>query len=174
MNRFSPADHKLSIGSIEPESLDLAIVAQYNPKELPVSKPVPWHGDKPMAPEYGGPQGRDLTVELFLDCYEKRGDDTVNKSLAVLDQLSSPRKPNSSIEAERRPHRCVITWGKQLRIDCVITSVDTKFLMWGSDGQPLRAVATVKVKEIDTAAMAKAEGVRMRRQAAQPGMRRVS
>ncbi len=154
MSHFTPARTKLRIGSLDDQSV--AIDAQYNPKELPVSKPVEWHEHADMVVEYAGRKGREISLELWFDGYEQKR--SVMSQLLALDALSSPRDWDSPVGTVRRPHRCIVVWGDQMeRIACVITSVDTKFVMWNDDGMPVRAVATVKVKEIDIAAMAKAE-----------------
>jgi hypothetical protein len=65
-----------------------------------------------------------------------------------------------------------MVWGDKMeRVTCVITAIETKFVMWNDDGLPVRATATVKLKEIDVRAMARAEA---KRQAGQPGIVRVS
>ena len=160
---------KLAIGSLEDTSIQ--VTAQYNPKDLPLTKSVPWNPTG-MSVQYGGQQGRELTVELFFDGYEDNK--SVNDALDILDKLSSPQDPSSKREAELRPHRCVVSWGSTFKsFPCVIRQVDTKYVMWNNDGMPVRATATVRLLEIDLKAMAIAEGKR-ERQLAQPGMRRVS
>jgi hypothetical protein len=170
MSNFTGARTKLTIGSLEDP--DLVVTAQYNPKELPVSKSVLWN-DHDMVAEYGGRKGRELTVELFFDAYEQQ--QSVMTELLKLDQLSSPQDWSSRVQSERRPHRCIIVWGDKMeRLPCVITGIDTKFVMWNDDGMPVRAIATVKLMEVDVRAMARAEAPKANRYAAQPGIVRVS
>ena len=49
----------------------------------------------------------------------------------------------------RRPHHCVVSWGDRglPKFQCVIESLSTKYTMFSSDGKPLRATCTVKLKE---------------------------
>ena len=168
MANFKGATSKLSIGSLEDNSLN--VTAQYNPKELPVSNTVDWQEHAGMVVEYGDQKGRELTVELMFDGYEAKA--SVMAQLIKLEQLSSPIDPDAKSVSLRRPHRCVMVWGDKIKLTCVITSLDTKFVMWNDDGLPVRAIATVKLKEIDVQAMALAE--RRAGYAAQPGMLRVS
>jgi hypothetical protein len=168
MSNFKGARMKLSIGSLEDKNLD--VTAQYNPKELPVSKAIDWKPHAGRVVEYGDEQGRELTVELLFDGYEAKR--SVMTQLLKLDQMSSPIDRESKKASQRRPHRCVMVWGDKMeRIACVITSVDTKLVMWNDDGLPVRAIATVKLKEIDLRAMIAAE---LTSYQAQPGMFRVS
>jgi len=154
MSNFKGARMKLVIGSLEDKSLD--VTAQYNPKELPVSKSVAWTPHAHRVVEFGDEQGREMTVELLFDGYEAK--QSVMTQLLKLDQMSSPIDRESTNVSRRRPHRCVMVWGDKMeRIACVITSVETKFVMWNDDGLPVRATATVKLKEIDVYAMLHAE-----------------
>jgi hypothetical protein len=72
-----------------------------------------------------------------------------------LEKLSSPREPESPSEAMRRPHRCVVVWGERgmPALRCVIEALAVKYVMFADDGRPLRAVCTVKMREIDIARM---------------------
>jgi hypothetical protein len=74
----------------------------------------------------------------------------------ALETLASVWKPHSKKENERRPHRCVVKWGKTVNgFRCVIESLSTKYTMFSDAGVPLRATCTVKFKEADVVTMAK-------------------
>jgi hypothetical protein len=126
-----------------------------------------------MAVEYGGRQPREMSIELFFDGFEAKS--SVMTQLLVLDKLTSPQDWQSPRGTVNRPHRCVVAWGdKMQRFACVITSFDTRFVMWNDDGMPVRAIATVKLKEIDIENQARSDAKKASGYAAQPGMRRVS
>jgi hypothetical protein len=82
----------------------------------------------------------------------------VASKIKVLEDLASVITPDSSKEDERRPHRCTISWGKGglPRFDCVIENISTKYTMFSSEGVPLRATCTVKLKEANVVSMKKA------------------
>jgi hypothetical protein len=161
---FEPARAKLTIGSLD--DVGLTVSAQYNPKELQVDLTVPWKKqdgtnktsvkedkkkiDNSMALEFTGAEGRTMTVELLFDSYEPEGR-TVNVRgmIAMLQAMAQIRIPTSTKEEERRPHHCVVSWGTQglPKFPCVIESLQTKYTMFSSDGEPLRATCTVKLKE---------------------------
>ena len=151
---FNTARTKLSIGSLD--DLQCSLSAQYNPKELPVSKPVSWHDAGTMAVEYAGRASREISIELLFDGFE--AGKSVMTQLLVLDTLTSPQDWSSPRGTVNRPHRCVVTWGDKMeRFTCVITSFDTKFVMWNEDGMPVRAIATVKLKEFDVENQARSD-----------------
>lgn len=143
-----PPLEKLTIGSLEPGCQHLYVRAQYNPKDYQIEKPVPWTDGKLRA-EYQGPAPRTATIELLFDGFESGT--SVQGELDKLDRLSSPRDPDSKREAMRRPHACVVTWGKagMPTLRCVIEDVTAKYTMFSAEGRPLRATCTVKVREID-------------------------
>jgi hypothetical protein len=164
---FEPAKAKLSIASLDE---GVTVTAQYNPKDLQVDMAVPWKkpdsanktgsqggsgvGDGGKTLEFTGAEGRSMTVEMLFDGYEPAGGRAVDVAGMVkkLEQLASVRDPNSSKEEMRRPHHCVVSWGDRglPKFKCVIESLSTKYSMFSSDGQPLRATCTVKLKEADS------------------------
>jgi len=169
---FEPAKQKLTIGSLDEPGPAFTVEAQYNPKELQVDQNVPWKkpdaapktgsqkgnansgsgakGD-PLEVEFTGAEGRTMTVELLFDGYEKLGPRTVNVKELVdkLTALATPRFPEDPDEQKRRPHHCIISWGEGglPSFQCVIESLSTKYSMFSTDGDPLRATCTVKLKE---------------------------
>jgi len=161
---FEPAIAKITIGSLDDETL--TATAQYNPKELQVDQNVPWKKqdgtnkttvkedkkkiDNSMALEFTGAEGRTMTVELLFDGYEQKGRAVdVKLSVATLQAMAQIREPTSTKEEMRRPHHCVVSWGAKglPNFRCVIESLSTKYTMFSSGGDPLRATCTVKLKE---------------------------
>jgi hypothetical protein len=158
MSNFQPAKTKISIASLDDGT---KVQAQYNPKQLQVTRSVPWQkvnqaNGQGIHLEFTGAEGRGVTVELLFDGYEQGA--SIAGSVAVLEKLSSVRDPSSTSEDMRRPHRCVATWGGTLpSFRCVIEALSTTYTMFGSDGTPLRATCTVTLKEADVVSMGKAD-----------------
>lgn len=161
---FAPAKAKLTIGSLDDST---TVSAQYNPKELQIDQTVPWSKKNAanqansaqgssaqggIALEFTGAEGRSMSVELLFDGYEG-GDRAVDVAgqIKKLEKMAAVINPTSPDENLRRPHRCVISWGERgmPSFKCVIESISTKYSMFSSDGVPLRATCTVKLKEAD-------------------------
>jgi hypothetical protein len=164
------------------KSLDtgLQICAQFNPKELQIDRAVPWsppgEAGKEDAKnktggvnlEFTGAKGRTLSVELLFDEYEENADDQFGKKGSVaaavkdLETLASVRNPGKGKEDDRRPHWCVCSWGTALksgdaaRFQCVIESISTKYTIFDTAGNPLRATVTLKLTEADSVTVKKA------------------
>ncbi|MDX2089425.1 MAG: hypothetical protein SFX73_16350 [Kofleriaceae bacterium] len=161
---FQPAKAKLKLGSVDDKSI--TVEAQYNPKELQVEQGVPWQkpgaatqagtqpasggDDDPLALEFTGVQARTMTIEMLFDGVEESGRSVnVKEQVAILEQLARVQDPKSTDDKKRRPHFCIVTWGDRglPSFRCVIENLTTKYSMFSSDGLPLRATCTVKLKE---------------------------
>lgn len=157
---FNGASAKLVIGSLDNAQLEVA--AQYNPAQIERQRSIGWTSHNPHnIPlqrrgalikkndlEYTGGEGRELTLELLFDGVET--DCCVEPQMEALDLMATSRDVRKDrTHDERRPHQCVVVWGVGgiKPMACVITSLTVKYTMFASDGRPLRAVATVKVKE---------------------------
>ncbi len=169
----------IDAGGDEEHNTKLTVKAQYNPATLEIAQSMAWkkpeagnqgggtapasQSSKPdenyMAQEYTGSEGRSISIELLFDGYETggtiKGDDeevTVAAMVGRLESLARVQNPKSAIEKERRPHHCVVVWpGALARFTCVIESLTTKYTMFASNGVPLRATCTVKLKEAASA-----------------------
>ena len=163
---FSPALVKLRIASVDEPTIQ--IMAQYNPKELGISKTNNWTDNKSVTnkPDANGrtdnsPQDdvtftgstpRTISIELLFDGYEKNM--SVSLQVKVLEKLAAIRKPDAGPTEEplKRPHHCMITWGASgLGMGpflCVIKQLDVKYSAWDTTGMPLRATCTVSVMEV--------------------------
>jgi hypothetical protein len=105
-----------------------------------------------MALEFTGAEGRSMTVELLFDGVESSGRSVdVGSKVASLEKLAQARVPEAKDPKQRRPHHCTVSWGARglPKFNCVIESLSTKYTMFSSDGAPLRATCTVKLKEAD-------------------------
>ena len=164
---FQPARAKLVIGSLDVPSLEVS--AQYNPKELGIDKTINWDDLKARnnqqsqgqngspntekSPQsdlgFNGTAPRSMTIEFLFDGYETNT--SVEEDIHVLEEMSSVQGPEvpASQEDKRRPHHCVVVWGSggMQPFRCVIETLQVKYQMWNTDGVPVRATCTVKLKE---------------------------
>lgn len=170
---FERAKARLHIGPVNStEGKD--VFGDYNPKELQIDKSMPWvkhgytnkNGDTAkndrgnLHLEFTGAEGRSMSIDLMFDGYEQG--ESVADRVATLEKLTNVIDPTSPDENKRRPPLCVVVWGEAgpqrlPRFTCVIESLSTKYTMFSSDGIPLRATCTVKLKEADTLSTKDAE-----------------
>jgi hypothetical protein len=162
---FEPASAKLTLGSLDDKGLTVS--AQYNPSTLEVQMNVPWKkpeaatktggqsgggssSGKPLEVEFTGAEGRSMTIEMMFDGMEEKGRKVDVKGMVEkITKMATVIDPESNDEQKRRPHHCVISWGSKglPKFECVIESLTTKYTMFSSEGEPLRATCTVKLKE---------------------------
>jgi Contractile injection system tube protein len=144
---------EVSIGSLDDPSM--TVCAQYRPKELEVNQSIPWtkHINKinhnTMQMEFSGAEGRDASLELFFDASELPGG-SVQGPIDMLTQLATVRDPASHEDEMKRPHHCVMVFGRIYSskiFRCVIMSINTKFTMFSPQGAPIRATVMLKLKE---------------------------
>jgi hypothetical protein len=172
---FTRATARLLIGPVNtaeaPTLPKGGLAGDYNPKELQIDKSMPWakhsytnkNGDTAkddrgnLHLEFTGAEGRTMSIELMFDGYEDNV--SVSDRVAMLESLTAVIDPKSPDENKRRPPLCVVAWGQQglPSFKCVIESLSTKYTMFSSDGVPLRAFCTLKLKEADTLSTKDAE-----------------
>lgn len=159
---FTQSLARLTIGSLD--DIELTVSAQYNPKEIELSRNVPWKPiaannapkkNEPMTQindvEFTGGEGRSMTLELLFDSVEDKT--SVAASIGMLDKMARVRDGSKPLADFRRPHQCVVVWGGSNESEyipamrCVIESISTKYTMFDRDGRPVRAVANLKLRE---------------------------
>lgn len=138
---------------------------QFNPAELSYSKTAQFAEiaipglDSPVLQFIRGGT-ETLSVELFFDTSES-GVGPLAKSVTELtDKFYKLVKQDSDTHA---PPRCRFSWGEPLSFEpgvkysnapfwfqCVVESIDRKFLLFSPEGIPLRARLTVKMREYKT------------------------
>jgi hypothetical protein len=146
MAQFTRPEGRFYLGSVDDTTL--GVTAQYNPSQLEYDRAVPWQNHQEHDLEFDGWQGRTVTVELLFDGVEERR--SIAPEIAILETLATVRNPGSKYEAELRPHHCTSKFGDEPgvpRFDCVITNLTVKYTYFSPKGLPLRATATVKLKE---------------------------
>lgn len=150
---------KLTIISNE---IGLSIAAGYNPKELSFDKDAGWtedskgYGTNAPAMQFTNGKGIKMTLELYFDLYEDKGD--VRPTIQSLLSLVLINK------ALRRPPLVTIKWGGNAVVpggdfNCVVNTVNTKYTMFTNEGVPCRATATVTVTEAENISVQTANGM---------------
>jgi len=127
------------------------VVAMFNPKEIQITKKVPWNkhkaskGDLPTL-EFTEAEPETCQVELFFDTYESREDVylTYIQGLRAMCLIRPGKKG-----VEKHPPQVMLVWGdkKYLNFKGVITNLAVKYTMFLPDGTPVRATATLSLQQ---------------------------
>jgi hypothetical protein len=126
---------------------------QYNPKDFKFDKKVSWkeHTDqgKEGSLEFQKNTPASMSMDLHFDTTHNQGDvreTWVNKLLALTNPSKEPKKGEAKSLKKKRPPKVTFSWGTFKMIG-VIEQLIVTYLMFSSEGTPLRAKVQVKMKE---------------------------
>jgi Contractile injection system tube protein/LysM domain len=144
-------------GALEGRSVDFL----FNPTEYSVKKTNNWtFQNKPSenvpAWEFGGGGPRELSLELLFDTSLPRPGvaiDAVRQATNLLfafmtiDVNLKATPPTSRLG---RPPKCLLEWGRDtpFQFECYVTDCSVKFMLFSGDGEPIRAMASLTLKEV--------------------------
>ncbi len=129
------------------------VVCHFNPDELEITKQIDWVeksdiGGNASELVFGGGKAQNLTIPLLFDT-TATGQDVRNEykvlfEMALID--SSKKNPKTG---QSEPSMCMFQWGRFLSFTAVIETITQKFIMFKSDGTPLRAKVSVTFKQVN-------------------------
>jgi hypothetical protein len=123
----------------------------FNPTEYTIDDASRWSDQEKMAqkPElhYTGGDRKKLSMELFFDTYESKTD--VRKHTGKIAKLLIPNAVGN--KEPHRPPKVTLSWGKEASdvtckdfpFTCVLESLKQQFILFLSDGTPVRAKLSV-------------------------------
>jgi nucleoid-associated protein YgaU len=139
---------KISLGS-KVDSFEV----QFNPKEYSITQSASWSpasskAAKKAPVEFNGPQPRQMTVELFLDQTDDKPS-TGPRLLRKLELLFSCCGTSDDAKGKQKPSAplLVFSWGKLTFVGGV-TSINAKYTLFDTKGDPLRATCNLTMQEI--------------------------
>jgi len=131
------------------------VTAQFRPKEISIDRNVNWskhenpNGNSSML-EFTGANNPTLSVELFFDSFQPL---VKSPPIKIMDQIrrleSMTMIPEKAKGSDRHPPQVMFTWQAGPPFKGVIESLSIKYTMFDSQGNPIRATCTVKIKEAD-------------------------
>ena len=134
---------KLRITALEGEHQGEVLEAQFNPKEIEVDRTIPWLHQRPAPLQFLGAEPARMSFELLFD--------GVEQSKSVQPRLDRLHRLSSVDETLHHPPRVKVAWGSAAgampTFDGVVEAVSVRYLTFAGNGVPLRATATVKLKE---------------------------
>ena len=124
----------------------------FNPTEISVSKKSKVTENRGARTENQGipktsfahPNASIIKIQnIIIDCYEREKNRDVGEEMKKLTQTVK------FIDSEERPPIYLFSWGKINYLRCYVESLDYKLTMFLEDGTPVRAKASITLKEID-------------------------
>ncbi len=137
------------------------IPCMFNPKEYTLAKQNQWNiGIKPgqNVPDvtFSGGGASTLKLQLLFDTREEHQLTSSTKSGAGVDvrnytedlwELMRVIKKEPHTGTGTPPH-CVFSWGPRLSFEAIVESLSEKFVLFNSDGIPLRAIVDISFKQL--------------------------
>lgn len=147
--------------AVEGAQAHTAVDFMFNPTEYSVTKRNTWNhqakkaGNVP-AWEFGGGGPRELQLELFFDTSLPRPGGREQDLRKVTDRLFAFMLIDRGLRGQAvnsqlgRPPRCRLEWGRDtpFHFECYVTDCTVKFMLFTEDGVPIRATATLTLKEV--------------------------
>jgi hypothetical protein len=124
---------------------------QFNPKEMKLDEAATWKEstefqiDKPLV-EFERGKASSLSMELIFDTTDTGEDVRTRWTSKLAGFVSVTVSDTDNCHDATRPPRCTFKWGSFV-FPAVIESVSTSFIMFASNGNPLRAKVLLKLKE---------------------------
>lgn len=136
---------------------DRCVNFMFNPTEYSITKTNTWNlkaakgGNVPKL-EFGGGEPRVLSLELFFDSYLERKGVTHNDVRNLTNRLFNFMMVDKSLAGQQsgmgQPPKCRLVWGDDKKhFNCYMTSCQVKYTMFDEQGVPVRATATLSLKE---------------------------
>ncbi len=127
------------------------VTCQFNPKDFSITKQVKWvdaeaAGDNVGDKEFAGGEAQDLKVDLIFDSSDT-GSDVRGKYQDLLKMAEIDQTKKNQKTGKGEPPECKFQWGNFLSFSGVIQSITQNFILFKSDGTPLRARVTVNFSE---------------------------
>jgi hypothetical protein len=153
----------LALAEITNELMNQSVPCFFNPKEYTLSKQNKWEektakGEDVPHMEFAGGTTGSLKLQLLFDTYEEHkisnkvfnnaGDD-VRVYTSQLWKMMEIAEENKNPKTQKgEPPQCRFTWGNYWAFLAVIESISEKFILFKSDGTPVRAIVDISLKQI--------------------------
>lgn len=127
----------------------------YNPSEMSTSKTATWNrpttnsANSATPPQFAGVQPQTVQMEIFFDAYEDLLGD-VSDDVKTLFEWTRPTA-SSANKRQHNPPILTFEWGSNKVLADFrgyLESVSAKYTMFRADGTPIRATASITLKEI--------------------------
>ncbi len=151
---------KATLSNLDDSSAQ-AITVHFNPTEYSLSKSNSWEpvkivGSNVPRMEFTSGGSVSLGLELLFDTYEARQDvRAYTDKIFELTKISS--KTVDKTTKVGRPPRVMFSWGKVFNFPSVITSFSVQYVLFLSDGTPVRARVSLTLVECEDASAKSAQ-----------------
>ena len=138
----------LTIVGLEGGAAGVTVEAQFNPKEISISKSVPWQQQKTVGPgdlEFSSANPQTMSCELLFDGFES--------GVLIQVEIEKLQRLSNIDPVIRRPPKVKVVWGTEgapgmiPKFEAVVESVFIRYTMFDGNGKPLRATVKMGFKQ---------------------------
>jgi hypothetical protein len=126
----------------------------FNPKEYTVSKSNEW-SVKPVvgAPlptvQFTGGHARELSLDLLFDASDNGERDVVGVCSELFRMMEVSAGPSTTANKNtRRPPKVTFVWGEHVSFEAVCHQLSVQYVLFHSDGRPLRAQVKLSLVQV--------------------------
>jgi len=152
---FGVSLQKAGLRVVSGDAKTTQLTFTYNPSEMSTSKTATWNRPTTNAandatqPQFAGVQPQSVSLEIFFDAYEDLFGD-VSDDVKTLFEWTRPTA-SSANKRQHNPPILTFEWGSNKVLADFrgyLESVSAKYTMFRADGTPIRATASITLKEI--------------------------
>ncbi|MGH3416545.1 MAG: LysM peptidoglycan-binding domain-containing protein [Actinocrinis sp.] len=132
------------------------LTCEFNPSTVKLAKSTTWSTprarnakDHPR-PQFVGTGPQTLTLNLLFNAYDRDGSTATTPVATAISQLFDWTCPTSRSQEANSPLPPTISffWSAQVTVTGFIKQVEVEYLLFDTDGSPLRATATVVLQTL--------------------------
>jgi hypothetical protein len=132
------------------------LTCEFNPATVKLAKSATWSTpparnakDHPR-PQFVGTGPQTLTLSLLFNAYDRDGSTAATPVATAVQKLLDWTQPTQRSQEAHNPAPPTIEffWGAQVTMTGFLKSVEIEYLLFGTDGTPLRATAEVQIQAL--------------------------
>ena len=145
---------KASLAIFEDGKRGTSVEFMYNPTEYSLSKTNEWKAvsivgfDVPSSQFLGGGPTT-LSLDLLADTYEQKRDVRTIFVNKIIEMTKIYSKTVDKTTKTGRPPKVLFSWGKVFNFPAVITELKIQYILFLSDGTPVRARISLTLQECE-------------------------
>jgi hypothetical protein len=134
----------------------MTLACEFNPSTVKLSKSTSWSTprarnakDHPR-PQFVGTGPQTLTINLLFNAYDRSGSTAkmpVTEAVSTLFAWTCPTQKSQDAQSPVPP-TISFQWGAQVEVTGFLQHVDIEYLLFDTDGTPLRATAAVTIQTL--------------------------
>jgi len=130
------------------------IYCWFNPKEYSITKTNDWKVDPVVGAalpkiQFTGGHAREMSLDLLFDASDSTTLDVVGVTNQLFEMMEPSKKLAGGGKNKGRPPKVKFSWGKVISFNAAVKSLSVQFVLFRSDGTPIRATAKLSLTQVE-------------------------